>query len=147
VKPTYFQLRRFLLSIGTYFGPELLARYVVVGIVNTAMGNFIFWIIWNLCGEKLGLFPSSVTSFFLSVLFSFFTQSHLVFQVIDNRLHRLGRFFFAQSFNLFLFLTSIFVLSDLYGWGPYASYFLGSVIVIAVGLVINGRWVFQRIEK
>ena len=121
-----------------------LIRYLIVGTANTLAGNAIFWLIWNLIGGMLGFLISSVVSFFLSVLVSFLSHSFLVFEVSDRLSRRLVRFILSQTLNLGIFLTTITFLHQQVSLGPYVSYFLGSCLVIAVGLLVNSKWVFAK---
>ena len=131
-------------ALWTKSGKGALVRYLVVGVANTLAGNVIFWLIWNLVGEMLGFLISSILSFFLSVLVSFLSHSYLVFEVSDRLPSRLARFFLSQMLNLGIFLTTIALLHRGAALGPYLSYFLGSCLVIAIGLLVNRNWVFAK---
>jgi len=121
-----------------------LVRYLVVGSANTLAGNAIFWIVWNVIGSVVGFIAASIVSFFLSVLVSFSSHRYLVFEVRDRVSSRLLKFFLLQLVNLALFTACISILRETTGLNPYVVYFLGSCVVIGVGLLTNRKWVFDK---
>lgn len=121
-----------------------LIRYLIVGSANTLAGNAIFWIVWNAIGDVVGFVPSSIVSFFLSVLVSFSSHRYLVFEVRDRVSSRLLKFFLLQLANLALFTICISILRETTSLNPYVIYFLGSCVVIGVGLLTNRKWVFDK---
>lgn len=124
--------------------PSHLGAYLIIGTINTAVGNAIFWLIYHLFGDNIGFIASSIISFFLSVIFSFITQSMFVFRAHDHILRRLLRFIASQLLNFGIFTAAIYVMASHLGTEEHASYLLGSLLVIAIGFQLNQSWVFAR---
>lgn len=123
---------------------SFLTKYLWTGIVNTLVGNAIFWIMWDKIGDTVGFMATSVISTLLSMAFSFFSHNAFVFKTSDNTSLRFIRFFASQAFILSIFSGMTYILVDLLRIEHHLSFFLGSAATIVIGMKINQAYVFAK---
>ena len=131
-----------------YFEPQLI-RFVLVAMLNTAVGLFINYVFLFIFENLLKLNHAYVVSNFfatiVSILFNFKTYGILVFKNKDNKL--LLRFLAVTTFTYLVNIGGIALLEHL---GSQNNYLNLTIMAVPVGLlnyVLNSVFVYKKKAK
>ncbi len=120
-----------------------LFRFFFVGILNTIASYLIFVIIYFLIENK----EISVSiSFFLSVLFNYYTISSYVFQSARSA-KKLINFFAIYLLLYFINIIHLWIAVDIYYINVYLAQFLILFYLPIFSYLLSKRYVFNHSEN
>ena len=117
--------------------------YLVFGVLTTLVNIVVFMFLSNLL--ELGTVPANVISWFLSVLFAYFTNRKWVFKSKgDNGFKEGVAFFSGRIFTGVLDTAVMFVSVDIMGWNNLLMKIVSNIVVIVLNYLISKFLVFRR---
>ena len=117
--------------------------YLVFGVLTTLVNIVVFMFLSNLL--ELGTVPANVISWFLSVLFAYFTNRKWVFKSKGDNVFKEGvAFFSGRIFTGVLDTAVMFVSVDIMGWNNLLMKIVSNIVVIVLNYLISKFLVFRR---
>ena len=118
--------------------------YAVVGAINTGVDAGLYWVLTRHAGVEILL--ASFLSFLAGTVNSFLMNRTLTFGTTGRRMDALrqyGRFLMVSSAIMGLHQINLLVFHYGFGFSDLVGKVLGIATGVAVGFLLNKRWVFR----
>ena len=126
-------------------------KFCLVGVTNTAVAYFLnIGILFLLkdAGWRWDYIFANVTSFTISIFWSFYWNSKYVFKEkpdeVRNKWKALGKTFLSYGFTGYILNNILlFVLVDMLGMSKYIAPLVTLIISVPVNFLLNKLWAFK----
>lgn len=117
-------------------------RFLFVGILNTCVGYFIFWLF--LIKFTFGYGYALVIAYLFGIMLGYFLHKKISFRKNYYSTGSLLKFVFLYLFLFLLNLTILFLIVDVLGVDPLVAQIFGITIVTLISFLLNRNWVFAN---
>lgn len=114
-----------------------IARYALVGIVNTIVHWFIFFICLYFIVSSQAICNS--VAFLISVTVSFFLNAHFTFKAHTN----VTRYILFTGFMGIISFTTGFI-ADKVSLSPFLTLIIFTILSFMIGFIWSNYWVFKK---
>ncbi len=120
--------------------------YGVFGVLTTLINIFLYW----LCSRvfNLAVVPSTITAWFLAVLFAYYTNGKYVFESEPEkfraRFHEAVNFFACRIATGIFDVVIMYVFADLIGFDDVWVKVASNIIVVILNYVASKIFVFKK---
>jgi len=121
-------------------GYEVLS-YLFFGGCTTLINIFTFWILRVL---KIGVYPSNIVAWIVSVLFAFITNKLFVFESKGNAVKEGISFFIFRLLSLLFDMGIMYLLIDVLNWNDLLSKVITNIVVIIINYVFSKIFIFKK---
>ena len=126
-------------------------KFCIVGISNTAVAyilNIGILFLLKDAGWRWDYIFANVTSFTISIFWSFYWNSRYVFKEkpdeVRNKWKALGKTFLSYGFTGYILNNILlFVLVDMFGVSKYIAPLITLIISVPVNFILNKLWAFN----
>ncbi|MBQ9596447.1 MAG: GtrA family protein [Synergistaceae bacterium] len=119
-----------------------LSLYGVFGVLTTILAIFLYWVFTRLAGFSVVV--SSGLSWFLALLFAFFTNRRYVFHSSGNIFHEGYAFFMARVFTGLLDVFIMYLFVDVLKFYDMPVKIISNIIVIILNYIASKLYIFRR---
>ncbi len=116
--------------------------YGVFGVLTTILAIFLYWVFTRLAGFNVVI--SSGLSWFLALLFAFFTNRRYVFHSSGNIFHEGYAFFMARVFTGLLDVFIMYLFVDVLKFYDMPVKIISNIIVIILNYIASKLYIFRR---
>ena len=124
---------------------KVLGRYIIVGIVTTAINIVIYWLLTNLL--HIHFLAATTISWVVSVLFSFTTSKSYVFNSgekgIGSTMKQLSLFILLRASSYLLDTSSMILLVGMLHFSDTLSKIAVNILVVIFNYVLSKNIVFK----
>ncbi len=117
-------------------------RFVLVGLVNTAIGYSIIIILFHLIGLSYSL--SYFLSYVVGVIISFFLNRQFVFFSENDKLTEFFRFLIAFGVSYGVSYVALYILVEYHLLGENIAFFAGMVVYSTLFYLLNKHITFKQ---
>ena len=116
--------------------------YGIFGVLTTILAIFLYWVFTRLAGFSVVI--SSALSWFLAVIFAFFTNRRYVFLSSGNIFHEFYSFVMARLFTGLLDIFIMYLFVDVLKFYDMPVKIISNIIVIILNYVASKLFIFRR---
>ncbi|MBA4493055.1 GtrA family protein [Paenactinomyces guangxiensis] len=116
-------------------------RFVIVGALNTAIYYLLYLIFIHLI--KLDYLISHILAFILSMIGSFFMNTHFTYKTKPT-LKKFLQFPLTYVVNISVTTGSVYILVDLLGWDKNISPLVASLIAIPFTFIVSKKILVRK---
>ena len=126
-------------------------RYLIVGVLTTVLSLGVYFILTNTFlnpHKKLELQLANIISWFISVLFAYFTNRKYVFESKEKHIFKESLAFFSSRLaTLILDMLIMFLGVSILSFNDKLVKLFSQIVIIVLNYVLSKLFVFQKKDK
>ena len=121
------------------------ARFLLAGFANTAVGFAVFAGLWLLLGEALNPLAVLGLTYAIVSVPAFLLQRIFVFRSKAGAGRSVRRYYLISAAGIILNFSLLFLFTDLVGWDPLIGQTVSLVIIATVTFLTHRYWTFKDV--